>query len=132
MALTGALRRCPPLAVLALRRTGRLASHPARTTSTSQFIPIGYLVEMKPKGVIMGEETSVDATLITAPPSTKTRTASGVSHLVVVAQAGDQFALEFAGRVQADRVADRLVRDRFVGVVGLHGTQYVRNLAGDG
>jgi hypothetical protein len=38
MALTGALRRCPLLAAaaadrLALRRTGRLASHPARTTS---------------------------------------------------------------------------------------------------
>jgi hypothetical protein len=35
MALVGALRRCPPLAVLALRRAGRLASHPARTTSIS-------------------------------------------------------------------------------------------------
>jgi hypothetical protein len=33
MALVGALRRCPTLAVLALRRAGRLASHPARTTS---------------------------------------------------------------------------------------------------
>jgi hypothetical protein len=35
MALVGALRRCPPLAVLALRRAGRLASHPASTTSIS-------------------------------------------------------------------------------------------------
>ena len=71
-ALSGALRRCPSLAVLwpyragvipckgspfrrraaccskpllhlALRRTGRLAAHPARTTSISQFILNGYL-----------------------------------------------------------------------------------------
>ena len=35
MALVAALRRYPPLAVLALRRTGRLASQPARTTSIS-------------------------------------------------------------------------------------------------
>jgi hypothetical protein len=35
-----------------------------------------------------------------------------------VAQAGNWFALEFAGRLQADRVADRLVRELFAGVVG--------------
>jgi hypothetical protein len=31
------------------------------------------LVETKPKGVMMGEQTSVDATPITAPPSTKNK-----------------------------------------------------------
>jgi hypothetical protein len=55
-------------------------------------------------------------------------TAARFAHLIVVAQAGDQFALEFAARKQVDRVINRLVRDRFVGVVGPHGTQYVRNL----
>ena len=56
--------------------------------------------------------------------------AARFADLVVVAQAGDQLAFEFATRVQIDRVADRLVRDRFVRVVGPHGTQYVRNLLG--
>jgi hypothetical protein len=54
--------------------------------------------------------------------------AARLAYLVVVTQAGDQFALEFTTRVQVDRVVDRLVRDRFVGVVGPHATQYVRNL----
>jgi hypothetical protein len=49
---------------------------------------------------------------------------------VVMAQAGDVLALELAAWVQADRVADRLVGDRFFGVVGPHGRQYVRNLRG--
>jgi hypothetical protein len=31
LAVAGALRRCPPLAVLALRRVERLALHPATT-----------------------------------------------------------------------------------------------------
>lgn len=50
------------------------------------------------------------------------------AHLVVMTQAGDQFAFEFATLVQVDRVVDRLMRDRFVGIVGPHGWQYVRNL----
>ncbi len=54
--------------------------------------------------------------------------AARLAHLAVVAQAGDELALELAARVQVDRLVDRLVRDRFVGVVGPHGSQYVRNL----
>jgi hypothetical protein len=42
-ALPGALLRCLPLAVLALRRIRRLAPHPGRTTSISQFFMRGYL-----------------------------------------------------------------------------------------
>ena len=42
-ALAGTLLRCPSLAVLALRRAGRLAPHPAKTASISQFILHGYL-----------------------------------------------------------------------------------------
>jgi len=55
-------------------------------------------------------------------------TAARLAHLVVMAQACNQFALEFAARVQIDCVVDRLMRDRFFGVVGPHGSQYVRNL----
>ena len=36
-ALPGALLRCPPLAVLALRRVGRLASHPARAAQMTHL-----------------------------------------------------------------------------------------------
>lgn len=54
--------------------------------------------------------------------------AARFAYLVMVAQAGDQFALEFAARVQIDCVVDRLVIDRFVGDSGQHGAQYVRNL----
>jgi len=43
----GALLRCPPLAVLALRRVGRLASHPAWTTSISQFYMGRYLGDFR-------------------------------------------------------------------------------------
>jgi len=42
-ALGGALHRCPLLTVLALRRTGRLSSHPLRTALLSQFILHSYL-----------------------------------------------------------------------------------------
>jgi hypothetical protein len=55
-------------------------------------------------------------------------TAARFAHQIVVAQAGDQFALEFAAWMQLDRIINRLVRDRFVGVVRPHGTQYVGNL----
>lgn len=55
-------------------------------------------------------------------------TAARLAHLVVMTQAGDQLALQLAAWMQIDRVVDRLVRDRFVGVVGPHGSQYVRNL----
>jgi hypothetical protein len=37
LAIAGALRRCPPLAVLALRRVGRLASHPATKVVIEKF-----------------------------------------------------------------------------------------------
>jgi len=47
-ALAGALLRCPSLAVLALRRTGHLASHPAKTTSISQFLLLEYLAFSMP------------------------------------------------------------------------------------
>jgi hypothetical protein len=55
-------------------------------------------------------------------------TAARLAHLIVMAQAGYQFALEFAARMQVDRAVDRLMRERFVRVVGPHGSQYVRNL----
>lgn len=55
-------------------------------------------------------------------------TAAPLSHLIMMPQKGDQFALEFAARVQVDRVVDRLMRDRFVRFVGPHGVQYVHNL----
>src|SRR5471032_318723 len=62
---------------------------------------------------------------LTAPVYTP---ATWFAYLVVMTQASDQLALEFAARMQIDRVVDRLVRDRFVGVVGPHDAQYVRNL----
>ncbi|AMP16921.1 hypothetical protein CPter291_4703 [Collimonas pratensis] len=40
-AVTGALLRCPPLAVLALRRVGRLASHPAKAAQMPNLLPNG-------------------------------------------------------------------------------------------
>src|SRR5471030_308954 len=54
--------------------------------------------------------------------------AARFAHLVVMAQAGDQLALELAARMQIDRGIDGLMRDRFVRVVGPHDAQYVRNL----
>jgi hypothetical protein len=45
--LAGALLRCSLLAVLALRRIERLAAHPARATSISQFLLSGYLIPTK-------------------------------------------------------------------------------------
>lgn len=44
-----------------------------------------------------------------------------------MAQAGNLFALQLHARMQIDHIVDRLVRERFVGIVGPHGTQYVRN-----
>jgi hypothetical protein len=38
LAVAGALRRCPPLAVLALRRVGRLALHPATTAKMHNLL----------------------------------------------------------------------------------------------
>jgi hypothetical protein len=55
MALVGALRRCPPLAVLALRRAGRLASHPARTTSISTIYS-WWVLKAHPRRHVIGHE----------------------------------------------------------------------------
>jgi hypothetical protein len=38
LAVAGALRCCPPLAVLALRRVGRLALHPATTAQMHNLL----------------------------------------------------------------------------------------------
>jgi hypothetical protein len=41
-----------------------------------------------------------------------------LAHLVVMPQAGDQFALEFTKRMQVDRIIDCLVRDSFLESLG--------------
>jgi len=44
LAVAGALLCCPPLAVLALRRVGRLAAHPATIAKLHNLFPRGALI----------------------------------------------------------------------------------------
>lgn len=80
------------------------------------------------KAVLDLGRTNLDALNVFDLTATIGATGARPAHLVVMGKAGNQFALEFVTRVQVDLVVNRLVRDRFFGVIGPHGSQYVRNL----
>jgi hypothetical protein len=57
--------------------------------------------------------TDVDALHLLDLASAVNASTARLAHLVMMAQAGNQFALQFSTRMQIDRVVDRLVRDLF-------------------